>query len=39
VDALSGEGFGAVLLLARPESDPVPGLRARAAGTRLPGDR
>jgi hypothetical protein len=38
VDALAGEGFGAVLLVARPESDPVPGLRARAAGTRLPGD-
>jgi LDH2 family malate/lactate/ureidoglycolate dehydrogenase len=39
VGALAGEGFGAVLLVARPESDPVPGLRARAAGTRLPGDR
>jgi LDH2 family malate/lactate/ureidoglycolate dehydrogenase len=39
VDALAGESFGAVLLVARPESDPVPGLRARAAGTRLPGDR
>jgi hypothetical protein len=39
VDALAGEGFGAVLLVARPESDPVPGLRARADGTRLPGDR
>jgi LDH2 family malate/lactate/ureidoglycolate dehydrogenase len=39
VEALAGEGFGAVLLVARPESDPVPGLRARAAGTRLPGDR
>jgi LDH2 family malate/lactate/ureidoglycolate dehydrogenase len=38
VDALAGEGLGAVLLVARPESDPVPGLRARAAGTRLPGD-
>jgi (2R)-3-sulfolactate dehydrogenase (NADP+) len=38
VGALAGEGFGAVLLVARPESDPVPGLRARAAGTRLPGD-
>lgn len=38
VDALAGEGFGAVLLVARPESDPVPGLRARAAGTHLPGD-
>ncbi len=30
-------GFGAVLLVARPESDPVPGLRARAEGIRLPG--
>jgi LDH2 family malate/lactate/ureidoglycolate dehydrogenase len=39
VDALAGEGFGAVLLVARPTSDPVPDLRARAAGTRLPGDR
>jgi LDH2 family malate/lactate/ureidoglycolate dehydrogenase len=39
VDALAGEGFGVVLLVARPEGDPVPGLRARAAGTRLPGDR
>jgi len=39
VDALAGEGFGAVLLVARPEADPVPELRARAAGVRLPGDR
>jgi LDH2 family malate/lactate/ureidoglycolate dehydrogenase len=39
VDSLAGEDYGAVLLVARPESDPVPGLRARAAGTRLPGDR
>ncbi len=39
VDALAGEGHGAVLLVARPEADPVPGLRARAAGVRLPGDR
>ena len=30
---------GAVLLVARPESDPVPAFRARAAGVRLPGDR
>ena len=36
VDALHREdGFGAVLLLARPESDPVPALRA--TGIRLPG--
>jgi (2R)-3-sulfolactate dehydrogenase (NADP+) len=40
VDALSpDEGFGAVLLVARPESDPVPSLRALAGGVRLPGDR
>jgi LDH2 family malate/lactate/ureidoglycolate dehydrogenase len=39
VEALAGEGFGAVLLVARPERDPLPSLRARAAGTRLPGDR
>jgi LDH2 family malate/lactate/ureidoglycolate dehydrogenase len=39
VDALAGEGYGAVLLVARPEADPVPELRARAAGVRLPGDR
>ena len=37
VDALHREdGFGAVLLVARPESDPVPALRA--TGIRLPGD-
>jgi LDH2 family malate/lactate/ureidoglycolate dehydrogenase len=39
VDALAGDGFGAVLLVARPGADPVPPLRARAAGLRLPGDR
>ena len=38
VDALAGEGFGAVLLVARPQADPVPALRAAAAGVRLPGD-
>jgi (2R)-3-sulfolactate dehydrogenase (NADP+) len=39
VDALSPTGgFGAVLVVARPEADPVPTLRARAAGSRLPGD-
>jgi LDH2 family malate/lactate/ureidoglycolate dehydrogenase len=32
------EGHGAVLLVARPESDPVPTLRELAAGVRLPGD-
>jgi LDH2 family malate/lactate/ureidoglycolate dehydrogenase len=39
VDALGGEGYGAVMLVARPAADPVPALRARAAGVRLPGDR
>jgi (2R)-3-sulfolactate dehydrogenase (NADP+) len=38
VGALAGEGHGAVLVVARPEADPVPALRARAAGLRLPGD-
>ena len=38
VDALAGEGYGAVLLVARPEADPVPELRRLAAGIRLPGD-
>jgi LDH2 family malate/lactate/ureidoglycolate dehydrogenase len=39
VDALVREpGHGAVLLVARPESDPVPELRRLAAGVRLPGD-
>jgi LDH2 family malate/lactate/ureidoglycolate dehydrogenase len=39
-DSLVAEpGHGAVLLVARPEADPLPALRARAAGVRLPGDR
>jgi LDH2 family malate/lactate/ureidoglycolate dehydrogenase len=38
VSALAGEEHGAVMFIARPEHDPVPGLRARAAGVRLPGD-
>jgi LDH2 family malate/lactate/ureidoglycolate dehydrogenase len=39
VDALvRDEGHGAVLLVARPEADPVPALRDLAAGVRLPGD-
>jgi L-2-hydroxycarboxylate dehydrogenase (NAD+) len=37
VDALAGEGYGAVLVVAQPEADPVPALRAAAAGVRLPG--
>jgi LDH2 family malate/lactate/ureidoglycolate dehydrogenase len=38
VEALAGEGYGAVLLVARPEADPVPRFRERAGGVRLPGD-
>lgn len=38
VDALVVDGYGAVLLVAQPAGDPVPVLRARAAGVRLPGD-
>jgi LDH2 family malate/lactate/ureidoglycolate dehydrogenase len=38
VDALAGDGYGAVLLVARPEADPVPALRRLAGGVRLPGD-
>jgi hypothetical protein len=38
VDALAGpDEYGAVLLVARPEFDPVPKLRARAGDVRLPG--
>ncbi len=40
VDALvGGDGYGAVLLVARPDADPVPALRERAGALRLPGDR
>jgi LDH2 family malate/lactate/ureidoglycolate dehydrogenase len=40
VDSLVAEpGYGAVLLVARPEADPLPALRAGAVGVRLPGDR
>ena len=39
VDSLTGGGYGAVMLVARPESDPVPALRKLADGVRLPGDR
>ena len=39
VDSLVAEpGFGAVLLVARPEADPLPALRDRARGVRLPGE-
>ena len=38
VDSLTPEDeFGAVLIVARPESDPVPALRELAGGVRLPG--
>jgi LDH2 family malate/lactate/ureidoglycolate dehydrogenase len=38
VDALTpGDSFGAVLLVARPEADPVPAFRELAQGARLPG--
>jgi LDH2 family malate/lactate/ureidoglycolate dehydrogenase len=40
VDALTGgDAYGAVLLVARPDGDPIPALRERAAGIHLPGDR
>jgi LDH2 family malate/lactate/ureidoglycolate dehydrogenase len=39
VTALAGEEPGALLVVARPEADPVPGLRAVAGSVRLPGDR
>lgn len=40
VDALvPHDSHGAVLLVARPEADPVPALRKLAGGVRLPGDR
>ena len=40
VDSLVAEpGYGAVLLVACPEADPLPALRARTGGLRLPGDR
>lgn len=38
VGALAGPEHGAVMLVARPEFDPVPGFRELAAGRRLPGD-
>jgi (2R)-3-sulfolactate dehydrogenase (NADP+) len=38
VDALAGEDYGAVLVIARPEHDPVPAFRALAESVRLPGD-
>ena len=38
VDAFDVGSYGALLLVARPGADPVPALRERAAGRRLPGD-
>ena len=38
VQALGVESHGALLVVARPEADPVPALRAAASGLRLPGD-
>jgi (2R)-3-sulfolactate dehydrogenase (NADP+) len=39
VDSLVADpGYGAVMLVAQPEADPVPALRACAEGVRLPGD-
>jgi acyl dehydratase len=38
VTALAGPEHSAVLLVARPEHDPVPAFRDLAAGVRLPGD-
>ncbi|MDQ3671883.1 MAG: Ldh family oxidoreductase [Actinomycetota bacterium] len=39
VGALAGRAHGAVLVVAKPEHDPVPVFRTLAAGLRLPGDR
>jgi LDH2 family malate/lactate/ureidoglycolate dehydrogenase len=40
VDALTpDDGFGAVLVVAIPQSDPVPAFRSLADGVRVPGDR
>lgn len=38
VEALAGPEPGAVLVVARPGHDPVPGMRALAEGRRLPGE-
>ncbi len=39
VEAFAVGSYGALLLVAKPQSDPVPDLRKRAEGTRLPGHR
>lgn len=38
VDSLVADGYGAVLVVVKPEADPVPALRERVPGMRLPGD-
>jgi (2R)-3-sulfolactate dehydrogenase (NADP+) len=38
VDALAGEDHGALLVVARPDHDPVPAFRELADGIKLPGD-
>jgi LDH2 family malate/lactate/ureidoglycolate dehydrogenase len=38
VEALGVETHGALLVVARPDADPVPAFRALAAGLRMPGD-
>lgn len=38
VRALAGDEYGAVLVVARPEHDPVPAFRVLAEGRRLPGE-
>jgi LDH2 family malate/lactate/ureidoglycolate dehydrogenase len=38
VETLGVETHGALLVVARPEADPVPAFRAAASGLRLPGD-
>ena len=38
VTALAGPDHGAVLVVARPDYDPVPAFRLLAGGGRLPGD-
>ena len=39
ISELQAPNHGAVLVVARPNGDPVPALRALAGGVRLPGDR
>jgi len=39
VGSLAGERYGTVLVVARPDADPVPAFRELAAGRHLPGDR